>query len=515
MDNPISQRDLQSTNDERRPGPNGHTIECADEQLTLCPPCPAMAEQLITVRQTAVPDDRHGYRLTGLRESLLSPEPPRPNAGLAPAVAYLLGKAGQQRVELRRSSPSPVRLPAVDGQRVAWLGLLDTDMLRLVRDHERGLIRHDSRGGVDPVRLINEIALAYPTATVAVVVASASRGANLARRLTGGLLGEVALLTSRSCNAQAGRVVVGTPYGMAHDSVEFGKRDIVIFPRAQDAVQHDAQIALTTPDPHFRLFGMIPAGCTLAPCERDWITATYGFHETMIPRHGCVNRPIRVIFAPIRGDLRLPQDVNSLNLKRSGIWRHPVRNRRVSRIASAISVSDSVLLRQHLPQAASILEEQISGRIAVVVESIEHALNLAERLHGWPVVTGEDVIRAGLDAGQRQLLDERQGQPGGTGPCIATAAGLTSMDLTTVGVIVWTGAGAHLPPIPVERLICSPHTPQQLLLVDLDDRHHPQLRRWTRDRQAAYLDAGWLPPGLDPVVNRVEMFLARRPTRTR
>lgn len=259
-----------------------------------------------------------------------------------------------------------------------------------------------------------------------------------------------------------GQVVIGTAIGLSHDAVEFNKRDIVIVPKATDAHQYYAQLALTTVSPRFRLFAMLPTDRTLAPYERDWVTATFGFDEVTIPRHGYVPRPVRVVFARIANGLPPPSDVSLLELKRIAIGQHPIRNRLIARVAKVMRAANYSWLREHVPGTVPIIEGGLTGRVAVLVENIDHSLALAERLRDWPLVTGDDVIQHGLSGTQRRVLAERQAQPNGTGPCIATVAGLAK-------------------------------------------------RQWTRYRQVAYLDAGWLPPGLDPVVNRIESFLASRP----
>ena len=49
-----------------------------------------------------------------------------------------------------------------------------------------------------------------------------------------------------------------------------------------------------------------------------------------------------------------------------------------------------------------------------------------------------------------------------------------------------------------------------LLVVDLDDRHHPRLRQWVRQRWVAYMERGWVVDSVGPAT-RVERFLAGRP----
>ena len=94
---------------------------------------------------------------------------------------------------------------------------------------------------------------------------------------------------------------------------------------------------------------------------------------------------------------------------------------------------------------------------------------------------------------------------------IATVAGLDDIDLAAVDAVVWAGAGQHLPPLPAERLICPAGQPHRLLLVDCDDRHHPQLRRWSRFRREQFESAGWFEFDFKNLVARVRRFLSQHP----
>jgi hypothetical protein len=62
--------------------------------------------------------------------------------------------------------------------------------------------------------------------------------------------------------------------------------------------------------------------------------------------------------------------------------------------------------------------------------------------------------------------------------------------------------GGELRVLPSSRTGVSP-----LLLVVLDDRHQPQLRRWSRQRLDGYEERGWLAPGRYGLPVRVERFL--------
>jgi len=494
-----------------------------NEHLHIEPPCPEVTARLSTVNRTAVTDDVHGFRLQMRRESLLEPKQVqltsrttvdvhRPNAGLAPAVSRLLDQLDYVPV-MRPRWPQPACLPAPDEVGVRWRGPCDMQMLELIREHDHGLVRYDGRGGVDLAWLIAQIALAYPLAKLAVVVASMSMGYSLRQRIARWVRG-VTVLNARLATRRVDRVVIGTAYGMADHAVELNKRNIVIFPKAQDALHERAQTALMTADPMFRLFGFVPTDCTLSPYEQDWLLASFGFAEVTVPRHGFVERLVRTVWSPVDGGPRLSHDANVLALKRQGIWQHPVRNRRIARVALEFARRDLAWLRQRVPEAAPAGSASAPCRVMILVEGVDHALVLASLLPDWPVIVGEDVIEDGLGHDQRRLLAERRALPNATGPVIATTAGLARsgvLDLSTFDVLVWAGAGAHLPPMPADRLICRPEQVRGLLVVDLNDRHHPHLRRWSRYRREAYLDAGWFAPGDDPIEARVDRFLAQRP----
>jgi hypothetical protein len=130
------------------------------------------------------------------------------------------------------------------------------------------------------------------------------------------------------------------------------------------------------------------------------------------------------------------------------------------------------------------------------------------------VIVGDGVIEYGLDPNQRQLLSERVAMPTTSGRIIATITGLSrrgALGISAVDVLIWAGGGSHLPPLPANSLVCRHECARALLLVDFNDRHHPQLRRWSRCRREAYADVGWFAPGADPLQTRVDQFLAKRP----
>jgi hypothetical protein len=60
----------------------------------------------------------------------------------------------------------------------------------------------------------------------------------------------------------------------------------------------------------------------------------------------------------------------------------------------------------------------------------------------------------------------------------------------------------------VER-VCG--APRLLLIVDCGGGDHPWLGGWSKRRMEVYEERGWLAPGRDLLLCRVERFLADRP----
>lgn len=488
------------------------TVERHGRWLRVQPPCAGVLGALETVCRVAEDDGGHGYRVREQLEPLLHRGAVDSDAGLELIVWRLLQKAGY-RVQRRWMAGKPRRLPAPDVSRVHPLGPCDDQLFSFVRANHEGIIRY-SRPRINLAWLIAQLALALPEATIAVATASKDAAERLVRQLRK-WLPDAGMATAKYCPQGFRRVIAATFFGLADPWVEVEKRDVVVVPDAREAISQRGRTALCPMDARFRLFGLLPAGCKLSPRERDRIVAIFGLKQIEIPRHGYHLRPIQTVMLPIEGGPHIPFDTGVLALKRQGIWTHPIRNRRIARLAEAIRKPDTCWLDQHAPAVGRAIQGEQCPHVTVLVEGVEHALALAERLPGWPIATGPEVIADGLDRQQRRQLIERHVEWSDSGHCIATTTGLATVNVAALDVIIWAGGGQHLPPLPKEMLACKAAMQQQpLLLVDFRDRHHPRLRRWSRQRMAAYAVAGWFPPGVDPLLARVDAFLAQRPRRS-
>jgi hypothetical protein len=427
-------------------------------------------------------------------------------AGWEPVVHKLLLDEGF-KVETIGFPRRP--LPRPDLGRLQRHGFVDSALLDCLRQRQRALIRY-SADNVDPVHLTVQIALAWPKQKIAVVATRIGETRQVRDRLRGFGIDAVAV-NSRNAPPEVGQVAVCTPAGLSHVPVQVEWLDIVI---VLDALEIISKVGMEciAHAARARMFGLIEAGAQAAPLERDFMTGLFGFHELVIPRHGHRERGVQVLRYAIRGGPRLPSKLDVLMAKRLGLWHHALRNRKIAQVASAFRENRLDHIEKMFTHGASSLVPSTRGGVVILVENIEHALALSRRLPGWLILTGLEVCKDGLPAEQAKKV--RPVCPfGEPNPlyAIVTAAGMGALVLSAIGVLVRADGGVGLPSL-TQQALAEPamSVPRPLLLIDFHDRHHPLLRRWSRQRQDAYTERGWYAPGVDPVQARVEQFLASR-----
>jgi hypothetical protein len=434
-------------------------------------------------------------------------EGPRPPAcefwaALEPVVREVLSRAGYP---VRAGGRPLPELPAPDLAGLGRLGFADAVLLDAVRRHEQAVVRYGP--AVDVSRLLAQVALAWPSATLAVVTRRTDEARALRDRLR--RLGvEAVAVTGRRTPAEVGRVAVGTPAGMAHTPVQFEWRTIVVAVDGVEATGKDYLLALRFA-PRARLFGLLPADARPSPLERDLMTSFFGFAEVVVPRHGHRERPVQVVSYPITGGPTLPAALGGVALNRAGMWHHHLRNRVVARVARAFFTGDADAVRRLFGPGVTAAG---APGVAVLVDNVEQALGVARRLPDWDVFTGPEVHEGGLGAGRRRVL-HRPLDPLSAAPlhAVVTAAACPTLYLAGVDVLVRADGGLGLPPLTAEQLSEPDDAPARpLLVVDFLDRHHPALRRRSRRRRQAYDARGWFAPGVDPVAARVDEFLETR-----
>jgi hypothetical protein len=493
------------------------SVERRGQGIVVQPPCAEVFAVLQTTKHVYASRRGLGGRTLKVAEDLFRVEDARLEgpqtvlaAGLESVALHLLERAGFEVTYSVETVLPPRAIPAPDVAAARRLGPVDRAMLELVHDHDRGLVRYTA-GAVRPARLIAQVALAFPDRTIAVAAKRRADVRRLGRLLRKHLPGMVAVVDGPAPKRPR-RVVVTTFLGLGEPAVEIEKLDILVVPDAAEALEANARFAI----PHAeraRLYGFLEIGRHLAPYDRDFVAALFGVEEVVIPRHGHVGRPVEVVAVKCAGGQRLAADLETVAIKRQALWRHGLRNRRVAALARALADGD----RQRLDAGYPAVAARLAGRsgplkVAVLVENIEHALAVAERLPGWPIKTGPHVATVGLPGRLAALLARRRWAGTGTpARAIVTMAGLEGSGLEKLDVLVRADGGRHVPPA-LDGIVIRASTPDRrpLLVVDLDDRHHPRLRQWARQRRAAYRERGWVVDGGGPAT-RVERFLAGRP----
>jgi hypothetical protein len=403
--------------------------------------------------------------------------------------------------------PAPSFSPPQVSQLVRF-GVPDRPLLDFVQSNDRAVI-HYQRGKVDPAKLIAQIALAWPHRKIAVAVTRIAEARQLRDQLTAYLPNTVAL-SSRNFAADVGQVVVGTYTGLGDMVARMEWIDVVIAVDAREAISRRGLKCIMQAW-RARTFGLVANDVKLAPSEQDRVADTFGFGELMIPAHGHHQRLVEVVYRTVAGGPELPGELKVLELKRQGIWNHPVRNRQVAKATKAALAGEG----HQLAVFNRRVEDEGHQRVVVLVEGIEHALRLAQLLPTWSVVAGEHVDPKGLRP--EDLFRLRRGRSALDNPLagiIVTSVGMKALKLSDIDVVVRADGGVGLPALPREELVEDNAMPSRpLRIVDFVDRHHRELERWSWQRRKAYEDSGWGELGADPVAARMQRFLRSRPKR--
>ncbi|MFT5326946.1 MAG: hypothetical protein ACI8P0_004830 [Planctomycetaceae bacterium] len=404
--------------------------------------------------------------------------------GLAPAAVALLRRHGYQahyQDETDRSLPEAAR------GAVSKRGIRDSALLSFVSGNAPcGLIEYRDRE-VDPAWIVAQIALEWPDAEIIVISATRANAERMAACLKRYLAGSQVGMAVSDAKSDRRRLTVVTP----GESIQAGmlRVDFVIALDAVEAVGLRQQVALLQPM-KARTFGLMKIGQRLSRYERDMITASFGFERLRIHRHGVTARPVTVVQIAVRGGERVAKNLNVPSTKLRAITQHGVRNRLICSIAKAVESQNAAKLHSLVPwQGWSTLGR---ARTVILVESVDHAIQLAKRLPHWAVLAGEHVGHYGwsnldgLVTGESLRSVWRSNQN-----VIVTFEGLRRAELQRVGVVI-RADGLPGIPAPLTEHSVSGNTKSPLVVVDLDDRdHHPLLRQWTQNRRDAALDAVW------------------------
>lgn len=488
-------------------------VDRFNQEILVTPPCEEALAPLRTARHALVDNGQGHGRVVAVPEPFAQfddhPCGPRRYypAGLEPVIVQLLQRGGY---EVLRTGDAAATLPPPGPNDGRGMATVDAAFLAFMHGHERGLVRYDARA-VDPAWLVAQARLAFPGARIAVAAGTREVAWAFGRCLKA--IVPSTTVAPGDCHGPAGPLVVTTFFGLGADGVDLHRRDILFVANAPEALGQWARRALPGA-PRARLYGLIDRSRRLAPFDRDRVAALFGLDEVVVPRHGCVERPVQVVTLRVTGGPLAARPGDVVGLKRLAIWGNPIRNRRIARLAVALASGDRGRLAADFPAVAGRLAGDSAPRVLVLAEGAEHAAALAGRLPGWPLVLGPDLRTDGLPKHRAELLASRR-WPGDAPPvsAIATFAGLEAAPALGADVVVRADGGPHVPEALEAIRITRNHGDRSLVLVDLDDRH-PALRPWGRRRRGGYLAAGWSVGG-GTGDSDVDRFLATRPGGTR
>lgn len=426
------------------------------------------------------------------------------NVGLEPAVRQLLREAGYQ-IEC---PPATAPLPAPSPTMWQTHGPFDEALLELVRHSDRGIIQCGA--GVDPARLVGQIACAWPEHTIVVAAARQAEVRQLRRGLQQWLpASDLTTIVHGHDYAERRRVAIATYQGLGSFCVGLASRSIFIALNAAEVISENGLLGLEEAR-HARMYGLLPTESRLAQRDLDHVRRIFGFEEVEIPRHGHRRVPVDVVWCRTVGGPQLPTSADPFEAKQFGVWRHPVRNRRIAALAAALRAPGREQLAALFPTIAPVVQGRNDPRVVILVENLEHAVSLLHHLPDWPLIAAPDLYTADLPRHAMRVLAQTTavGTPHDQ-QIRMTAAG--APDLADVDVLIRADAGPGLPAGLQPTSTIQHGADHRVLLIDFLDGHHRQLRTWSRQRQEAYRDSGWYSPGADPVEERVRAWLASRP----
>jgi hypothetical protein len=428
---------------------------------------------------------KYGPRAVHRRRKIL-----REGPGTFPLEQALVGARGLEPVILRlairkglpcihRTEP-PAELPDPDLGAVLASGAVDVAILCAVRQHYRFLVKY--RPGVDPAKLIVQVALAYPGAVMTIAVQHKKQARHIARLLRAAEISASAITNQDHVSADA-RVVVATFGQLGRAAARLHRLDLLIVLDGVAALGEGPRQFLTpsyTPV-YFRvprIVGLVPADRHLALADQVGLVELFGPVTMTIQAHGMVERPVEVVPVYFKGG-QASWDRRALTCKRRNVWHHRLRNRLVAGAARALVAGDRAALAAYVRGLEKVPNFPLPARVTVVVENMEHAEALKAELPGWPV----DEPAAGWVTHE-----------------IATFDWLRSRRLDDVDVIVRADGGTGLLPMAPLALASPSLAPTlPLVVVDILDRNHPELRKAVRSREHAYVEAGWRPAGCDAI----------------
>lgn len=444
-------------------------------------------QALRTTRLTAEPlPGRRGYRMSHTPCPLV--EPLLNGAGEIESVDVPLGLWPVAAAHLRAIGlPACARIPdpilnfpdpvLVDG------------LSSFVRRNRQGLIGLGPAMNVEGA--ICRIVTAFPDVRIAVLTHHAAEARRLAHWI-GNSDSSCDVENGRRTASPKARIVVSTYPWILGDHIEFDHRQLVLVDNAVQALGQIARGQLGFAR-RARLFGFLPAHQHVAPLDRAELVSLFGLSQIVVRDPLLLTRPVGVQWVPFRGVPRALKDPDLLHVKRANLWRHRDRNGLIAGLARKLAQQKYRSRR---------------CRVLVVVENVDHGLKLAQLLD-WPLLVGRARVpeNPSVSVVEFWTWPEPESEPLPKTPkwAVATVSSLPCIRTHFFDCVVRADGGRRCEQLMEFVSAGSCNAADPVLLFDVDDRHHPLLRRWSRFRRLGYLAEGFKEVGLDK-----SAFLARQ-----
>jgi len=398
--------------------------------------------------------------------------------------------------------PCPVGKPAnLAPERTSSLSVAQIDFVQFICQHQRGVIRTNTIE--QAATCVAILVCMLPGLRVAVAVKN-GRLAKLMRRIVKSQLKRYAFAN------QHGNVDIGTFPSIA-EKVSHNKHDVVFVLDAVKGLSDWGRNCVLSAT-HAKTFGFLLSSSRAAQQDVDYLRALYGFRERVVPEVGYDEMRISTAWFDFRWYPEHATDGGSSHdIKRQELWHLAIRNRLIAKLSRVINTGDRTTLEKQFSGLAETVSLDRPMRTAILVETIDHAAHLLPHLRFPRLFAGSPLVLNGMSYQQQQRVQNAVNCRGGTDPIIVTFDGLRSFPLSKVDAIIRADGGEGMPPIP--RLVKSrdgAHGHHNLLLVDINDKHHSYLRSCSRKRRRAYLQREWYFQGADPTIERIRQWISQK-----
>ena len=457
---------LQTVHSRSQHGNVIHLRITAGHDAMLEHPVPSLQPLLEYRRKTFVSGGPTGYRelietvslCTFVGDTLIF------GAGLVPRVVQHLEAEGYQvvveddRLQLPRLTTNTALMNAVEQR--------EQELLQAVQDNPLGqLAVRDLDAAIDACVLVCRF---YFDATVLVVAPNRRLATRIASELQLLLMEPVALFMSGIPRQQC-RITVAVGQSMP----DRGKWDVLLLPVAEQTLGKEAQTRLGGRNLFFRR----RYAFVITQRQHDRLTRVSLEQIAGPVIYGAARPRVPVLFAMLPvPQCHVGKARTAFTQKRKLYWLNDTRNRHVATVAENLAVRTHWAVKQLCGQRISLanLCGQQELRIAVLVESAEHARALAKLLPDWRLATWTPEARRGLP----EQADSRH--------TIMTAMYAAKFGTTAQIIIRATGTSGPLtlrgfPP----RTDTVPDG-TSVLVIDFDDASHPIAAKQTVHRVDEY-----------------------------